>query len=268
MTSPSSITTTPPPQSSKERLSDREYLRYNRHVMLESIGEKGQLQLKNSRVLIVGMGGLGCPVAQYLTASGVGHLTLVDHDVVEISNLQRQVLFNHENLQQPKVTAAQHVLSKLNPLVHIQTYQDNIQTVSSHSAFEWTNFDLVLDCSDNKTSRLFVNQACVKSKRRLITAAATRTQGQLMSFDFAQTNSACLECVFPKDLPTPANNCQNAGVLSTLLAVVGGMQANLAIMTLLGQNSNFNTLFTFDAMSLRQAEFRLTLDAQCPVHPV
>lgn len=255
-----------PPLKSNERLTDKEFMRYNRHIMVESIGEKGQLRLKNAHVLVVGLGGLGCPVAQYLSASGVGHLTLVDHDVVELSNLQRQILFTHEELNQAKVTVAQKALTKQNPLTNIQAFQNKIQELVSQSPSLWSDFDLVLDCSDNKDTRLFLNRACFANKRRLITAAAARTQGQLMSFDFTEPSSPCLECVFPKDLPAPKNNCQNAGVLSTLLAVIGGLQANLAIMTLLGQHTKFNKLYTFDAMSLKQAEFKITFDDQCPVH--
>lgn len=252
---------------SNSRLTDQEFMRYNRHVMVDKLGEQGQLILKQAHVLIVGLGGLGCPAAQYLAASGVGRLTLVDHDIIEISNLQRQILFTQEDIGQSKVTVAKQRLQTQNPFVSINTIDAPIEEIFDHTIHRsWSTFDLVLDCSDNQPTRLFINKQCAKAAVPLVSAAAIQGKGQLMSFDYAKHNSPCYQCLFPDTDVQTKQSCQHSGVLSTLLAVVGGLQANLALLTLLGKNPKLNTLLTIDAFSLEQKEFVLTTDPDCPNH--
>lgn len=253
-------------QQETHRLTDQEFLRYNRHVMVDSIGETGQIMLKNANVLIVGIGGLGCPVAQYLVASGVGSLTLVDHDNVELSNLQRQILFAEADIGKSKAEVAKTKLNQLNPLVNIKTIKTDIQSAVTAKKLSWLDLDLVLDCSDNKETRLFVNQHCLDNQVPLVSGAATQQQGQLVSFDYATERSPCYECLFPSDQPSVANNCQSAGVMSTLLAVIGGWQANLAILTLLNKNPKLNKLITINALTLQQNEYSIKQDSSCSVH--
>ncbi|QTH63571.1 HesA/MoeB/ThiF family protein [Psychrosphaera ytuae] len=246
-----------------QALSDTEFLRYNRHIMVKDIGEKGQLALKQATVLIVGLGGLGCPASQYLAASGIGNIILVDHDKVERSNLQRQILFTEPNIGQSKVQAAQAQLAKLNSEINISVYG---QSITEFDAPQWWNqFDLVLDCTDNSTSRYFINQQCLKYKKILISGSAIQHQGQLISFDFSQADSPCYQCLFPESSQTPLN-CQTAGVISPLLGVIGSMQASTALACLLNKPINHNQLITFDGFNLASRSLTVAKDPDCIHH--
>lgn len=244
-------------------LSDSEFLRYNRHIMVNDIGEIGQLAFKQAKVLIVGLGGLGCPVSQYLVASGVGKVVLVDHDKVERSNLQRQVLFTEQDIGQAKVTAAKERLTNLNPEITISSYRQDITEFGDPQW--WRQFDLILDCTDNRSSRYFINQQCLNNKRVLISGSAIQHRGQLVSFDFSQPESACYQCLFPDSDQAPAN-CQTAGVVSPLLGVIGSMQASIALACLLNKPVKHGELITFDCFNLGSQRFKISKDPDCPAH--
>jgi len=218
-----------------QTLNDKETLRYSRHILLDEVGLDGQLTLKRSTVAVVGAGGLGSPALLYLAAAGIGSLILIDDDVVELSNLQRQVL---------------------NIITHTQKLDD------TNSALLLKNADIVLDCSDNFSTRYAVNRYCIANNTRLITGAALATQGQLMGFDFRQSDSPCYGCVFPQSSDAPVINCSNAGVISPLLGIVGSMQAQLTLNMLLGHFKG-NVFITFDALSLKQQHFKMTKDLAC-----
>ena len=243
-----------------DKLSDKETLRYSRHLLLKEVGLEGQLALKSATVAVVGAGGLGSPALLYLAAAGIGTLILIDDDAVELSNLQRQVLYKVNHLGQSKVAAAGKVLTSLNNQIHIVTHSKKLD--DENCAELLSNADVVLDCSDNFTTRYAVNRYCLANKTRLIAGAAIATSGQLMGFDFTQTQSPCYSCIFPKTSEAPSINCSNAGVISPLLGIVGSMQAQLTLNFLLGHVEG-SAFITFDALSLKQQHFKVVKDLNC-----
>ncbi|WP_199609950.1 HesA/MoeB/ThiF family protein [Flocculibacter collagenilyticus] len=222
-------------------LSDKAFIRYSRQIMLPDIAEAGQLALTNAKVLIVGAGGLGCAAAMYLAAAGVGRIDIADGDAVELSNLQRQVLFSVEDINQNKAQCAQQRLSLLNPLVTINAIAQHLTSAELHDRVP--HMDLVLDCTDNTATRHAVNQACVSAMKPLVSGAASGFDGQLAVFS-NQAASACYHCLFPANhtsqQPSEAQNCGALGVIAPLVGVVGSMQAMQAIKILCGlQTSTF-----------------------------
>lgn len=249
-----------PANMQTQQLSDKETLRYSRHLLLKEVGLEGQLTLKAATVAVVGAGGLGSPALLYLAAAGIGTLILIDDDTVELSNLQRQILYKVNHLGQQKVNAAGKVLASLNNQINIVTHSQKLSDANSDALF--SNADIVLDCSDNFATRYTVNRFCVNNKTPLISAAALATQGQLMGFDFRQTDSPCYGCVFPKNDANPVVNCDNAGVISPLLGVIGSMQAQLTLNMLLGHCGG-SVFITFDALSLKQQHFKMAKNLAC-----
>ncbi|MEI5640406.1 MULTISPECIES: HesA/MoeB/ThiF family protein [unclassified Pseudoalteromonas] len=240
-------------------LNDKERLRYSRHLLLKEVGEQGQLRLKQAHVAVVGCGGLGSPALFYLAASGIGKLTLIDDDEVELSNLQRQILYKINHLGQAKTQAASKVLASLNNEI---TLNPVASMLSEQNIADLLNqADVVLDCSDNFATRYLLNRYCVEQKKILVAGAAIATEGQLMCFDFRH-ESACYECIFPSGAAAAPQNCDNFGVLSPLLGIIGAKQAMLAINTLLGHHQG-SLFMCFDGMSLKQRQLHLSKDASC-----
>ena len=247
-------------------LSDKEQVRYSRQLMLDQVGFTGQKKLKQSKVLIIGAGGLGSPAALYLAASGIGHLTLIDDDKVELSNLQRQILYKVNHLGQDKVIAAQKSLLSLNNQIECIGVVDKL---AEHNAAKWiASHDVVLDCSDNFATRYLVNQHCVQLHKPLISGAAIAIQGQVVCIaNHLQSHrdaQGCYQCLFP---PSPAQenlNCSNAGVFAPLLGIIGAMQAQQCLNVLL--DHNFQSQFiVFDAINFKQTRFNLTADEGCSI---
>lgn len=241
-------------------LSDKEQLRYSRHLMLKEVGLEGQLKLKAAHVIVVGAGGLGSPALLYLAASGVGELTLLDDDKVELSNLQRQVLYKVNHLGQAKVSAAGKVLGSLNNQITVNTIEQQLTEQNAEQVFAGAT--LVLDCSDNFTTRYTVNRFCLKAGIPLISGAAIASEGQLICFDFRKADSPCYGCLFPEQPTEQALNCDNAGVLSPLLGVIGSMQTLLAINLILGHHQG-SKFIRFDGLTLAQQQFSLTKSTDC-----
>ncbi len=243
-------------------LSDKETLRYSRHLLLKEVGLEGQLILKAATVAVVGAGGLGSPALLYLAAAGVGTLILIDDDAVELSNLQRQVLYKVNHLGQQKVAAAGKVLASLNNQINIVTHANKLS--EENSAALLTNADIVLDCSDNFATRYSVNRFCVAHHTPLISGAALTTQGQLIGLDLRDANSPCYGCIFPHSDAAAVVNCNNAGVISPLLGIIGSMQAQLTLNLLLGHVSG-STFISVDALTLQQQQFKVVKDPACKV---
>ncbi|NMP16925.1 molybdopterin-synthase adenylyltransferase MoeB [Thalassotalea sp. Y01] len=243
-------------------LTDKEYMRYNRHIMVDEIGEAGQLAFKNAHVLIVGMGGLGCPASQYLATAGIGHLTLVDHDDIEITNLQRQILYSDFDLGEAKVEVAQQQLESLNPHCQIDSLKESIFDIDLTTIL--AGVDVVLDCTDSAKTRQYINACSVKAKVKLVSAAAIRGSGQLTSFDFSLAKSPCYHCLHP-DLDEQQLNCANMGVMGPLLGVMGSMQAIETLRLLLGKQDNIGRLLLFDAFTMQFQQFSLPKRDNCPV---
>ena len=210
-------------------LNDQQLMRYSRHVLMDDIGEAGQETLLNAHVLIVGMGGLGCPVSLYLAAAGIGQLSICDGDTVDQSNLQRQVLYTSEDCGQPKVACAQRRLQALNSGVQVNTYAEkaNEQILAG-------NYSLVVDCTDNLAARQQLNAHCYQRKMPFVSASALGWEGQLMAFDFGHNPRLCLNCIIDQDSAEPVMNCGNSGVVGPVLGAMGSLQATTVIRILLG----------------------------------
>ena len=243
-------------------LSDSERERYRRHLTLGEIGATGQERLKAARVLIVGAGGLGSPAALYLAAAGCGTLGLLDDDRVDLSNLQRQVLFDSARLGQLKAESGRERLTALNPEVRAIAHALELRAANVRELF--TQYDLVLDGTDRLATRYLINDACVILRRPLVSAAIHRFEGHLMTY--LPGRSACYRCVFPQGADGMVANCAEAGVLGVLPGVLGTLQATEAIKLITGVGEPLTgRLLTYDALAMRFAEFRVTRRRDCAV---
>lgn len=203
------------------QLSNQENEYYNRQLILNNFGEVAQLKLKQARVLVIGAGGLGCPVLQYLCAVGVGFIGIVDADVVSISNLHRQILYGIDDVGKPKVELAKSKLNQLNPNVEIQIFKENINVKNAIAIIQ--KYDIICDCTDNFSARYLINDACVILNKPFVSAAILRFEGQLSVFNYKTKIN--YRDVFPQP-PTDIPNCAEAGVIGVLCGIVGSMQAN------------------------------------------
>lgn len=244
-------------------LTDEELLRYSRQILLAQVDIAGQLKLKASRALIVGLGGLGSPVALYLAAAGVGTLHLADFDQVDLTNLQRQVVHDTASIGQPKVDSAMARLRGLNPLNTLVSHDQglNADTLAEVVA----QVDVVLDCSDNFATREAVNAACFARGTPLVSGAAIRLEGQLSVFDPRRSDSPCYHCLYGHGSEAELT-CSEAGVLGPVVGLVGSLQALEAIKLLAGFGEPLvGRLLLVDAMLARFRELRLKRDPHCPV---
>ncbi len=244
-------------------LSQQEQLRYSRQTMLSQIGEQGQMLLQQAKVLIVGIGGLGNPVSMYLTAAGIGKLFLVDGDNIELTNLQRQVLFNEDDIGINKADSAAEKLTKQNPDVDIEVIDEMFDQELAN--YYIPNVDVVIDCTDNIQTRYLLNQACIDHKTPLIVGAATGFDGQQMVIDPRDNNSACYQCLFPESERAPANNCQTVGIVGPVLAIIGGMQALQTIKLLTKNKVTLSQLNLFDGLANQWQQFTIKKQQSCKV---
>ena len=243
-------------------LSKEQIERYSRHIILPDVGGEGQKKLLSSRVLLLGMGGLGSPAALYLAATGVGTLGLVDFDTVELSNLQRQVIHTNEDLGKSKVQSAKETIKAINPDVKVQKYEeslsvDNIMEIIS-------DYDLIVDGTDNFPTRFLLNDACVLEEKTIVYGAILRFEGQVSVF--APDRGPCYRCLVP-EMPPPGSvpRCQEAGVLGVLPGIIGSLQAAEAIKLILGIGIPLiGRLLLFDAMDMEMQEVKLRKDPDCP----
>lgn len=244
-------------------LSDDELLRYSRQILLPQIDIEGQLRLAASRVLIVGLGGLGSPVALYLAAAGVGCLHLADFDTVELTNLQRQVLHDTASIGSSKVDSALQRLVAINPQIELQAHRTALDEDSMASAV--ASVDLVLDCSDNFGTRQAVNTACVAAGKPLVSGAAIRLEGQLSVFDPRQPHSPCYHCLYGHGSEAELT-CSEAGVVGPLVGLVGSLQALEALKLLAGFGEPLvGRLLLIDALGTRFREMKVKRDPACTV---
>ncbi|MEE9102475.1 MULTISPECIES: molybdopterin-synthase adenylyltransferase MoeB [Pseudomonas] len=244
-------------------LSDNELLRYSRQILLPQIDVDGQLRLKDSRVLIVGLGGLGAPVALYLAAAGVGELHLADFDSVDLTNLQRQIIHDTGSVGTSKVDSAIARLTAINPDVKLVAHRQALDADSLDSAV--AAVDLVLDCCDNFGTREAVNAACVAAKKPLVSGAAIRLEGQLSVFDPRRDDSPCYHCLYGHGSEAELT-CSEAGVVGPLVGLVGSLQALEALKLLAGFGEPLvGRLLLIDALGTRFRELRVKRDPQCAV---
>ena len=249
-------------------LTHEEIRRYSRHLIMPEVGPAGQRKLKQASVLLVGTGGLGAPLALYLAAAGVGHLGLVDFDVVDESNLQRQIIHGVSMLGKPKIESAKARIADMNPLVEVTTYDANL---TSDNAFEILEpYDIIIDGTDNFPTRYLVNDACVLLDKPNVYGSIFRFEGQASVF--AVKEGPCYRCLYPEPPPPGlVPSCAEGGVLGVLPGIIGTIQATEAIKLIIGQGTPLiGRLLLFDALEMRFRELKLRKNPDCPVcgtHP-
>ena len=245
-------------------MQDAELLRYSRHILLDEIGIEGQQRIVQGHALIIGAGGLGSPAAMYLAAAGVGTLTLVDNDVVDLTNLQRQIAHTTERIGQPKVESAARTLQALNPQVQVRSFSLRADRAWLDNAV--AQADVVLDCCDNFQTRQLVNAACVAQRKPLVSGAAIRFDGQLSVHDARDPACACYACIFPPQHGFTEERCATMGVFAPLVGIIGAAQAAEALKLLSGAGTPASgRLLMLDARSMEWTSVRTQRDAQCPV---
>ena len=243
-------------------MNDQQLLRYSRHILLNEIGIEGQQRLLDARVLIIGLGGLGSPAALYLAASGVGQLTLCDHDTVDLSNLQRQIIHRTSTVHQPKVVSAQAALHDINPEVECIALAVRADAALLHELVG--KADAVLDCSDNFATRYAINHACLIQRKPLVSGAAIQFDGQVAVFDFRNDNTPCYNCLFPEDSHAAELRCATTGVFAPLVGIVGTLQAAEALKLLVGMERGLSSkLLTINALDMNITRSTLSKDPAC-----
>ena len=241
-------------------MDDKQLLRYSRHILLPQIDVRGQEKLLASRVLIIGLGGLGSPVAMYLAASGVGNLVLVDHDRVDLTNLQRQIVHATERVGQDKTTSAAQGLAALNPGVRVTTINQKLEGAALEEQVQ--QVDAVVDTTDNFASRFAINAACMRAGKPLVSGAVVRFEGQVAVFP---PGGPCYRCLYAEG-GGPDEACATLGVLAPAAGIIGSIQAVETLKLLLGIGQTLaGRLLLFDALNMEWREIRLRKDPQCPV---
>ncbi|MHB8345856.1 MAG: HesA/MoeB/ThiF family protein [Acidiferrobacterales bacterium] len=244
-------------------MNDNQLLRYSRHILLPQIGFEGQQKLLGSRVLIIGVGGLGSAAALYLAASGVGQLVIADHDRVELSNLQRQIVHTTATIGQKKVRSARQALAALNPDVEITTIDARLDPDALDREVRLA--DACIDASDNFATRFALNRACVRQRKPLISGAAIRMEGQIAVFRADRPDSPCYRCLY-KDIEEAEETCSENGVLGPVPGIVGSIQATETLKVLLDIGESLaGRLLLLDAMAMEWRSVRLHKDPGCPV---
>ena len=245
-------------------MDDAQLLRYSRHILLDEIGIDGQRRLLASHALVIGAGGLGSPVALYLGGAGVGRITLVDHDRVDLTNLQRQIAHTLARVGQPKAESARDAIAAVNPDVRVEP---QVRRADADSLDAWVrDADVVLDCSDNFATRHAVNAACVRHRVPLVAGAAIRFDGQISVYDPRDPECPCYACVFPPDAGFDEVACATLGVFAPLVGIIGTLQAAEALKLLAGVGSSLaGRLQMLDARSMQWSEMRLARQASCSV---
>lgn len=248
-------------------LSNEEIARYSRHLIMPEVGLEGQKRLKAASVLMIGTGGLGAPLGMYLAAAGVGRLGIIDFDVVEASNLQRQIIHGTKDIGRPKIESARDRLSDINPHIEIETHEARL---TSHNALRFfQHYDIIVDGTDNFPTRYLVNDACVLTGKPNVYGSIFRFEGQASVFWAAARNGsgACYRCLYPEPPPPGlVPSCAEGGVLGVLPGIVGAIQANETIKIILGAEGILvNRLLLFDAWAMKFRELKLRKDPQCPI---
>ena len=245
------------------KLNKNQIERFSRQIILKNIGTLGQKKIIQSRVLIIGMGGLGCPVAEFLTRAGVGSLGIVDYDNVDLSNIHRQSLYDIGDLKKPKVKVAQKKLNKINPKTKIVCHKVKLDKTNFSKIIK--NYDYVVDGSDNFKTKFLINDFCIKSKKYLVTGAISKFDGHIFTFDFKNKKTPCLRCFFQEDeISDDKLNCEYEGILGTVAGTVGTMQANEVLKNILNIGQNLNGfILILDLLNLNFRKVKLKKRKQC-----
>jgi molybdopterin/thiamine biosynthesis adenylyltransferase len=245
-------------------MNDNQLLRYSRHILLDDIGIEGQEKLLAAHVLVIGAGGLGSPAAFYLASAGVGKITLVDNDTVDLTNLQRQILHTTERVGQPKAHSGKTMLEQINPDIDIVALTERAEGERLHALVR--SASVVLDCSDNFATRHAVNRACVDSKVPLVSGAAIKFDGQISVFDPRILSAPCYACLFPPDQQFEEVQCATMGVFAPLVGIIGAMQAAEALKMIAGIGEPLvGRLLLLDGRSMEWTSIRMTCNPACAV---
>ena len=245
-------------------MNDNQLLRYSRHILLDEIGIEGQQKLLDAHALVIGAGGLGSPAAYYLASAGIGRITLVDNDTVDLTNLQRQILHTTARIGQPKAQSGRQTLAQINPEVDVIALAERAEGDRLDELVRQAT--VVLDCSDNFATRHAVNRACVLRKVPLVSGAAIRFDGQISVFDPRRADTPCYACLFPADQPFEEVLCSTMGVFAPLVGIIGTMQAAEALKLVAGIGESLaGRLLLLDARSMEWTSIRVARDAACAV---
>lgn len=245
-------------------MNDEQLLRYSRHILLNEIGIEGQQRLLDGHALVIGAGGLGSPVALYLGTAGVGRITLVDDDTVDLTNLQRQIAHSQDRIGQPKVASAAQSICAINPGADVRTLQQRADAALLDELV--SQADVVFDCSDNFVTRHAVNAACVRHRKPLVAAAATGFDGQISVYDRRQSECPCYACLFPPDSRFEEQRCATMGVFAPLVGIIGSLQAAEGLKLLAGLEGGLRgRLLMLDARTMEWNEIGVRRDGECPV---
>jgi molybdopterin/thiamine biosynthesis adenylyltransferase len=245
-------------------MDDAQLLRYSRHILLNELGIDGQENLLASHALIIGAGGLGSPVSLYLGSAGVGQITVVDHDQVDATNLQRQIVHTLDRVGQSKAESVRTAIAQINPDVHVTPITQRADAALLNTLV--AKADVVIDCCDNFDTRHAVNRACVVHRKPLVSGAAIRMDGQVSVFDSTQADAPCYACIFPPEQAPEETRCATLGVFAPLVGIIGSIQAAEALKILSGMGSHMaGRLLMLDGRDLSWTDIRMGRHAQCPV---
>jgi molybdopterin/thiamine biosynthesis adenylyltransferase len=245
-------------------MNDSQLLRYSRHILLDEIGIEGQQKLLAAHALVIGAGGLGSPAAMYLASAGVGHITLVDNDTVDLTNLQRQIAHTTDRVGQPKAESARLTLAQINPEITVTALNERVD--DARLAELVAAADVVLDCTDNFATRHAVNRACVAARKPLVSGAVIRFDGQISVFDPRSGEQPCYSCLFPQDQKFEDVACSTMGVFAPLVGVVGAMQAAEALKLLMGVGGSLaGRLMMLDGLHMEWTSIGVGRNDACPV---
>ena len=242
------------------KISDKEYQRFSKQIILKRFGIIGQKKLKSSKVLVLGMGGLGCPLSIYLASLGVGTIGIVDNDKVELSNLNRQIIYNVKDIGKYKVNVAKNKIKLINKKIVIKSYKIRVNKNNIEKLIK--NFDIICDGTDNFETRLLVNDHTLKQKKVLISAAVSGFDGHIFKFNFKK-RTPCYRCFLP-EVPEQSNNCEADGVIPTITGIMGTLQANEVVNSILNFNSNMEKkMIIFNSIKMNFRTINLSRNKNC-----
>ena len=245
-------------------MNDQQLLRYSRHILLDEIGIEGQQKLLAAQVLVIGAGGLGSPVALYMGSAGAGHITVVDYDTVDATNLQRQIAHGLASIGQPKAESIQRAIAAINPDVVVTPIVKKVDDAALDSLVEQA--DIVLDCTDNFATRHSINRACVKHRKPLVSGAAIGFDGQVAVFDSRSAISPCYACMFPDSIEPVEAQCATMGVFAPMVGIIGTVQAAEALKLLLKVGQSLAArLLLLEGRKMQWTEIGVPRDPNCPV---
>ena len=245
------------------RLNKNQIERFSRQIILKNVGVIGQKKIIQSKVLIIGMGGLGCPIADFLARAGVGNIGIIDHDNVDLSNIHRQSLYDTGDLNKPKVIAAKKKLNKINPKIKIKCHKIRLSKNNFSKIIK--DYDYIVDGTDNFKTKFLINDFCIRSNKLLVTGAISKFDGHVFTFDFKNKKNPCLRCFFQEDkISDDILNCEYEGVLGTIAGIIGTIQANEILKQILNIGKNLNGyILILDLLNLDFRKVKLNKQKVC-----